>query len=789
MKNEKKRTKNVTKKVTLNKEKVKNQDKIKKKYLGVDKYEMKPIEFPEAIVETIINKIISYVVRQTTVEEVYTHIGKKCFSYLKYLINPYLSTEYINYEDGLDNSDLKKNKIHYKTIVTEKVNTWVYFPEPETPGIDRYSSGAAKLINLKIEYNDIKEDLKNKELKNILKRQSSLIDNNLILNESIEFDKNEKKESQKKIKRNKIKRKKKLNKKEKEKENSKEKEKKIIEEKILELSYEDLPKEKYENKYRLINDNEENNELRKEREYIIKKKLELKAIQEMQDKKDKLKRFQDRLQKNFDGSKQTFDPEGKILLIHSPQIDNFVNEFNFVKIPNILNKQKKERSSSLSNLDKIRLSKNNILNEKKNYNKLPQDIKEIFNYIKDILIPKWQKKLFINYSTEKSDSKQQIEKKKYNANKSFKALFGPFLKKYVFKKNIIHNPVDSLRNNLINIRHENAKKKILNPSGSNFNLIKPETGVVIEDKSNRKKEIKDGGFEYIKKYNKPSMYEFSKLVMESSNLNSLNSRALSSGLIESKVNEINEIKNRNKYNEINKDDYNGYIFEFSDNLNPLFQDAVSLNDKQDNKKDEVKEKENENKIDDNYKDKNIFRVMEERYLKSKYNSMNLVNIQKSIQLKNNINNLFSYFVDNDLNNKKTIDNKNRIEIEKISKNYSAMRNKGKNNNKIINQAPLPIIKVNRININKSEIREMKNKIKGRKILNRFNLKILKDKKWGENDENIKKENFLLEKKNSFKGKDNKNLLKRAGENIMTYDDSNNKMKRGLFKSASAENIF
>ena len=30
MKNEKKRTKNVTKKVTLNKEKVKNQDKIKK---------------------------------------------------------------------------------------------------------------------------------------------------------------------------------------------------------------------------------------------------------------------------------------------------------------------------------------------------------------------------------------------------------------------------------------------------------------------------------------------------------------------------------------------------------------------------------------------------------------------------------------------------------------------------------------------------------------------------------------------------------------------------------------
>ena len=118
-----------------------------------------------------------------------------------------------------------------------------------------------------------------------------------------------------------------------------------------------------------------------------------------------------------------------------------------------------------------------------------------------------------------------------------------------------------------------------------------------------------------------------------------------------------------------------------------------------------------------------------------------------------------------------------------------MRNKGKNNNKIINQAPLPIIKVYRINVNKSEIREMKNKIKGRRIMNRFNLKILKDKKWGENDENIKKENFGLEKKNSLKSKDDNNLLKRAGENIMTYDDNKRKIKRGLFKSASAENIF
>ena len=122
------------------------------------------------------------------------------------------------------------------------------------------------------------------------------------------------------------------------------------------------------------------------------------------------------------------------------------------------------------------------------------------------------------------------------------------------------------------------------------------------------------------------MYEFSKLVIETSNLNSLNSRALSSALIESKVNEINEIKNRNKYNELNKDDYNGYIFEFSDNINPLFQNALSLNDKQKNTEDNEYKNINEINEENNYKDKNIFRAMEEGYLKNRYNSVNSSNI-------------------------------------------------------------------------------------------------------------------------------------------------------------------
>ena len=814
MKNERKITKNISRKLPTKRGSIKNQDKNNKNIPEeIVKSQLKPPEFPESIVKIILDKIISYVVRQKAVKETYSNINKRCFTYLKELINPLLSAEYLNYENGLDDPEFNKNKINYKTIVTEKVNTWAFFPEPNTPGMDRYSSSSAKLISLKKDNDDFKEGHKIKELKELLsmQRKSSLI------KEDAEFNKPEKKEENKKIinikdkKRKKIKKKKIDKEKEKEKEKeiikekeiTKEEEEKIMEEVFLALPCQDLPKEKYENKYVLINDNEENSKLRKEREYLIQKKIELKEIQDLQDKRDKLKKFQNRVQKNIDGTVQTFDSDGKIMIIHSPRVDRFINEFNFV---NILNKEKEEkteksektektektekRASTITSQSKKRISqlskikKKENKKENKNWDNLPENIKQIFIYIKNILLPKWMRNSYINISPEKiisnEEEKENLINKKKGGNKSFKVFFGPFLKKYVFKKNIARNPTDVAKNNIIYFKNADPKRKLLFPSGSNFELMKPETGVVIEDKSNKKTEIKDGGFEYIKKYNKPSMYEFSKLVMESSNLNSLNSRALSSRLIESKINEINEIKNRNKFKELNKDDYNGYIFEFSDNLNPLFQNAVRLNDKQKSTEDnnenkdsnEIKEEKEEKEIKegDNYKNKNIFRAMEEGYLKSRYNSMNSLNLQRSIQLKRDIHNLYHYFKDDEPNNK--------IIIEKnLSKNFSALRDRRKTNNNIINEAPLPKIKVHRVVVNKKEIKEFKNRVRGRKIMNKFNYRILQDKKWGDKDENKRRE--MLEFEND--------LLRRVGSNIMAHDD--NGMKRHLFKSASAGNIF
>ena len=160
--------------------------------------------------------------------------------------------------------------------------------------------------------------------------------------------------------------------------------------------------------------------------------------------------------------------------------------------------------------------------------------------------------------------------------------------------------------------------------------------------------------------------------------------------------------------------------------------------------------------------------MEEGYLKSKYNSMNLISLQKRIHLNNKIPNLYSYFGEN---------------VDNINHNKNSKRT-------IINNAPLPVIKVHRVNENKSEIKEMRNKIKGRKIINKFNFKILKDKKWGEEDK--KNENITSSNNNdNVISVDNNNInkLKRVAKNIINSENNNPRIKKKLIKSASTGRIF
>ena len=798
--------------------------------------ELKPSEFPESIVEVILNKIISYVIYQTTVKEVYTHMDEKCFNYLKHLITPFLSTEYMYYEDGVEDIKHQKKKFYFKAPIQKRVNTWVNLAEPETPEIDRYASSTTKIIPCKTDNNDsnkenILTDLnkqESKDLKALRRKSTTIVDENLIVNETEEYSKRTKSIRMSSIRSissqannlNKINnvvnneknyknevlelRRKKLL----------EKLKKEEEQKILELTWVDLPKEKYENKYIMKNSNEENNNLRKERETLIIKQAEIKALKEIQEKKEKLKRFQNRLQINLDGSKQTFDPNGNILNIHPPQVDNFNNEFCFAKIKNIESKnphlERRKSSVILTRNSLLKKKTINIINTKNTFKKkntiinkepISDETKEIFKYIKNYLLPKWQhkpvKKEF--YEDDEGEEEDEGIRKKFFANKPFKQFFGPFLRNYIFKVDVEHNPKDRI--DLYGYyKYDMAKKKNILPSGPNFRIIKPEVGVVVENKNNEKrKEIKDGGFEFIKKYNKPSMYEFSKLLMETSQINS--SKVLSSGLIESKVNEINELNNLNKNSELNKEEYNynGYMMEFSDMNNPLFQGALSLNDK--NRILSSLSKKSQDNFDtiSIIKGRNILKSMDEKLIRNKYNSVNAINMQNnSIQLTNKVKalNLYSYFREilkepekNLESNEEEEDNNNND----INNDFSTLQ---KEKNQERNSA-LPTIRVKRKEISRFNLNEMRKQMSGRKIINKFNYKIIKNKKWGEEDEKKKKEremqNFGLDSGSVNKKENNDSnriQLKKIGENIINDDKYNIRARKAhLFRSSSAGNIF
>ena len=119
-----------------------------------------------------------------------------------------------------------------------------------------------------------------------------------------------------------------------------------------------------------------------------------------------------------------------------------------------------------------------------------------------------------------------------------------------------------------NINKNKSEKIIL--SGSNFEKLNPEIGVIISNDEN-KKEKKIGGFDYIKKYNKPSMNELSQYLSNSNNNSNINSNSKIASFL-------------NSNSSMNNLDYLGYKEKFNEEKNPLFQNAVHLNQEKKNKK-------------------------------------------------------------------------------------------------------------------------------------------------------------------------------------------------------------
>ena len=224
---------------------------------------------------------------------------------------------------------------------------------------------------------------------------------------------------------------------------------------IIDLPSYDIPLEKFENKYKnIIIPDDEN--------------LKLKNNIDNNENKKKIIKPDKKKIKYFNNNIYTFDPNGKIIYIKKLNIDNLSKELLFVKSKiETKNNKYKKLNNNFNNLENFK-NNNNINNNIKNNSNLN--------------IPTNKINIDINS----------------NLNNTSTSLISSlsFSEKIKNKKNIL-----------------DTKEKIIKcqPAGSNFEMIKPENGVIVKENNVQK----IGGFNY----KKISINDYKKLLEENFILN------------------------------------------------------------------------------------------------------------------------------------------------------------------------------------------------------------------------------------------------------------------------------
>ena len=455
---------------------------------------------PEAVVKTILDKIINLSIRQSTINKINNQLKSYCFEYIQNQIEPLFEEKYINYSRPNNNTDT----LFWKTKIPVE-NQWVEVKEPETLPSDRFEGAFTRIKELesknkKITIVQIKEGLENDILlnntneKEASEEENEKTENNkqikkkLILTEKTEKKNNNKEEEEKTLNKNKI---------QIPQTNIKKPNKKIQMVNFPSLDIPDIEKEFMHEVY----DPPNIDKLRKEREEEIKKKEREKKIQidalKMAKKKDDSEKINKKI-KPLDSNKYTFDSNGQIMSFKQYKLDNLTKDFTFIK-------------NSIKEHDRIKpLKKKKISIKKEQIIKITEEV---------IKNP--------NNEDEENKEKSQTEKIK-------------------------------------------DKKDRVIPSGSNFQIILPNIGVVI--KENQK--IKEGGREFNKYFNKYSIHDYDKILNEyvplqnktqmrskMETLNLTTSNNLKKKMSES-VDNTRTIASQNNFNNINKT----FIYN-NDNLN------------------------------------------------------------------------------------------------------------------------------------------------------------------------------------------------------------------------------
>lgn len=716
-------------------------------------------DIADSIVTILVDKIISDAVINSKINEIYKTMNNHCFDFLTYLINPYLKNRFIFYENGIEDLNQQKKELYFSSKPLEKINSWTVLTEPKCPEVDRCANTKTKTIKYK-KYTDLKddglkessfaldaeEDIKNiknnnnvfdenedhsnynlgiknkKELKNNIKDKKSQKD----VNNEVKENKNKNDIKEKQPKNNVSKR---INFNE---DNSPKKKEK---EEILELSVvNDLPMESYENKYSLINSNEENEKLRREREIEIQRKQEMKVVEkERQEKKNRLQLMK-RMEKQFDSNRLTFDPDGKVINLRSHNVENLEGGFVFSKLRIKTEKNKKKSKLNLFDIVyPIEGVESTPINENKNEsiaNTRGTTLKG-----KEVLLNKIEVDL----------SKIKVEK----------------------------NEEDKIWNNNVNNNNNNnkEKKESVLPSGANFDKIIPEIGVIITGENAR--EVKEGGFDYVKKYNKPSFNELSKFISESINLNSRNFSSLmnSNNDLNKNNNNINNYANNERL-KTEENNYIGYKEEFNDN-NPLIQNAHYLNNN-------IKYYSPNSNRYNNLGINNSILNSRKRNLFNSYDKVKAENGQfQSIQLSKNLNtqkltNIFDDVINNntslnDYLKTKDVDNLDNLNyLEKAVLPFKNLRYKKQNG----------IRKLIDIGNDNNNLKQNSDQA----FINRFNSQIVNNKEWGKEEDDIykmqEKLNREMKGENQYQSifrKQRNNRMKNYGMQIMT--EGNNKRER------------
>ena len=663
----------------------------------------------------IIEKLISQTVTIIHSRNLESNFGEFCFDFIKNNINPYLNGIFFSHEEGTDTNETENDNFFFKIPIQKEKNTWIEINEPESAIDDTYLQDRMKF-----------EPYLNKDETNVIKDTLS------------EFNITNTKKPETNINNNKNTKKKKVAINKKKTENKKEEEIPLFSEDgeykgpLIEFPSFPLPEEKYINSY-VKNDNTvEIKNLRREMEFEKLKKFQNKKIEEEKIKKEKLKQIALRNQKEFDGANYTFDPNGKVISIHK-QNKNFSKEFYNVRprigfgkvFPNDMKiNQKKKRASN----DENKIIEKTMNNLEKSIDPFNEDKTKVFAIRRtsdsEIKTSDLGRKIKNEKNKEKEKKDVQIE---YNNVNDF-----------IYKK------ISKINNN-------NNEPIVI--SGNNFDFMVPEVGVIIKNERNRGR--KEGGFDFSKKYNRPTWEDCAKIINDSVQINS---KRYKGGTFspQKKIpqsatnnNNINNIMNNNNNNNNSMNDINVYnsadlnnIYYNSDQNIPIDYSGnnSSLNSSRNinnvNVNNYYNSNNNYNKsFESNSLIKNAYSVLKQSHngLNSMSNSLaysyntadfNKNNLINSIQLSKNMSNsnLHSLFEDNYNDNNNVIyddyNNNNNRYLNDDNNNYEKERNLFKNNLK-----------------NRKKMFENKNSENIKKnidSINNFNSQIIRNQNWGTN---------------------------------------------------------